>query len=175
MSWFPQYCNYTHTHPPVLMSHSLCFRASCWCMTSPTRSLSTTSGTGYETSRRSDTNIWLPGVGWGGGSGSWVRHDLWLEGGCEGPSSSWSQSRWFSPCQDVSVTACVCVCVLQHAASDVERMVLGNKCDMNDKRQVSKERGEKVREMIDRWQAADRFKINQTNLYQLTQMQTDWS
>lgn len=34
---------------------------------------------------------------------------------------------------------------LQHASSDVERMVLGNKCDMNDKRQVSKERGEKVR------------------------------
>lgn len=38
-----------------------------------------------------------------------------------------------------------CVCVfLQHASSDVEKMVLGNKCDMNDKRQVSKERGEKV-------------------------------
>lgn len=32
----------------------------------------------------------------------------------------------------------------QHASSDVERMILGNKCDMNDKRQVSKERGEKV-------------------------------
>ncbi|KAJ8790411.1 hypothetical protein J1605_021488 [Eschrichtius robustus] len=26
----------------------------------------------------------------------------------------------------------------------VERMILGNKCDMNDKRQVSKERGEKL-------------------------------
>lgn len=38
----------------------------------------------------------------------------------------------------------VVVCFVQHAASDVERMVLGNKCDMNDKRQVSKERGEKV-------------------------------
>lgn len=37
------------------------------------------------------------------------------------------------------------VLCLQHAASDVERMILGNKCDMNDKRQVSKERGEKVR------------------------------
>lgn len=33
---------------------------------------------------------------------------------------------------------------LQHASSDVERMILGNKCDMNDKRQVSKERGEKL-------------------------------
>ncbi|MBN3301417.1 RAB8B protein, partial [Amia calva] len=32
----------------------------------------------------------------------------------------------------------------EHASSDVERMILGNKCDMNDKRQVSKERGEKV-------------------------------
>lgn len=33
---------------------------------------------------------------------------------------------------------------LQHASSDVERMLLGNKCDTNDKRQVAKERGEKV-------------------------------
>lgn len=32
----------------------------------------------------------------------------------------------------------------QHASSDVERMILGNKCDMNEKRQVSKEKGEKV-------------------------------
>ncbi|KAG9352170.1 hypothetical protein JZ751_020583 [Albula glossodonta] len=31
----------------------------------------------------------------------------------------------------------------EHASSDVERMILGNKCDMNDKRQVYKERGEK--------------------------------
>ena len=33
---------------------------------------------------------------------------------------------------------------LKHAAADVEKMVLGNKCDMEDKRQVSKERGEQV-------------------------------
>ncbi|ETE73053.1 Ras-related protein Rab-8B, partial [Ophiophagus hannah] len=32
----------------------------------------------------------------------------------------------------------------EHASSDVERMILGNKSDMNDKRQVSKEKGEKV-------------------------------
>uniref|UniRef100_A0A3Q2UQP4 Ras-related protein SEC4 n=1 Tax=Fundulus heteroclitus TaxID=8078 RepID=A0A3Q2UQP4_FUNHE len=32
----------------------------------------------------------------------------------------------------------------EHASADVERMILGNKCDMNDKRQVSKERGEKL-------------------------------
>ncbi|TNN86876.1 Ras-related protein Rab-8B [Liparis tanakae] len=31
-----------------------------------------------------------------------------------------------------------------HASSDVEKMVLGNKCDMNDRRQVSKDRGEKA-------------------------------
>ena len=31
---------------------------------------------------------------------------------------------------------------LQHAAADVEKMILGNKCDMNDKRQVSAERGQ---------------------------------
>uniref|UniRef100_UPI00358E5B83 ras-related protein Rab-8B-like n=1 Tax=Myxine glutinosa TaxID=7769 RepID=UPI00358E5B83 len=32
----------------------------------------------------------------------------------------------------------------QHASSDVEKMILGNKCDMNNKRQVTKERGEKL-------------------------------
>ncbi|XP_054646089.1 ras-related protein Rab-8A isoform X1 [Dunckerocampus dactyliophorus] len=32
----------------------------------------------------------------------------------------------------------------EHASADVERMVLGNKCDVNDKRQVSRERGEKL-------------------------------
>lgn len=32
----------------------------------------------------------------------------------------------------------------QHASSDVEKMILGNKCDMSDRRQVSKDRGEKV-------------------------------
>lgn len=32
----------------------------------------------------------------------------------------------------------------EHASSDVERMLIGNKCDMNDRRQVSKERGEKL-------------------------------
>lgn len=32
----------------------------------------------------------------------------------------------------------------EHANEDVERMILGNKCDMTDKRIVSKERGEAV-------------------------------
>jgi GTPase SAR1 family protein len=32
----------------------------------------------------------------------------------------------------------------EHANEDVERMILGNKCDMVDKRVVSKERGEAV-------------------------------
>lgn len=32
----------------------------------------------------------------------------------------------------------------EHAAADVEKMVLGNKCDMDDKRQVSKDRGEQL-------------------------------
>lgn len=34
--------------------------------------------------------------------------------------------------------------VLQHANEDVEKMILGNKCDMEDKRQVSRERGDQV-------------------------------
>lgn len=32
----------------------------------------------------------------------------------------------------------------EHANEDVERMILGNKCDMTDKRVVNKERGEGV-------------------------------
>ncbi|XP_077423244.1 ras-related protein Rab-8B [Vanacampus margaritifer] len=32
----------------------------------------------------------------------------------------------------------------EHATSDVEKMILGNKCDMSDMRQVSKDRGEKL-------------------------------
>ncbi|XP_075469115.1 ras-related protein Rab-8A isoform X2 [Ascaphus truei] len=34
--------------------------------------------------------------------------------------------------------------MLQHASADVEKMILGNKCDVNEKRQVSKEKGEKL-------------------------------
>lgn len=33
---------------------------------------------------------------------------------------------------------------LQHANEDVEKMILGNKCDMESKRAVSKEKGEAV-------------------------------
>ena len=32
----------------------------------------------------------------------------------------------------------------QHANEDVEKMILGNKCDMDDRRVVTKERGEQV-------------------------------
>lgn len=40
----------------------------------------------------------------------------------------------------------MCVCLLQHANEDVERMLLGNKCDMEDKRVVPKAKGEQVRD-----------------------------
>lgn len=36
------------------------------------------------------------------------------------------------------------ISLVQHANEDVEKMILGNKCDMSDKRVVSKERGEAV-------------------------------
>ena len=36
----------------------------------------------------------------------------------------------------------------KYANQDVEKMLLGNKCDMEDKRQVSKDRGETVRYYI---------------------------
>lgn len=36
-------------------------------------------------------------------------------------------------------------CLIQeHANEDVEKMILGNKCDMEDKRVISKERGETI-------------------------------
>ena len=34
--------------------------------------------------------------------------------------------------------------LFQHANEDVEKMILGNKCDMEDKRQVATGRGESV-------------------------------
>ncbi|XP_033110089.1 ras-related protein Rab-10-like isoform X6 [Anneissia japonica] len=34
--------------------------------------------------------------------------------------------------------------IQEHANEDVEKMLLGNKCDMDDKRMVSKERGESI-------------------------------
>lgn len=33
---------------------------------------------------------------------------------------------------------------IQHASEDVEKMLLGNKCDMAERRVVSRERGEKI-------------------------------
>ena len=38
--------------------------------------------------------------------------------------------------------------MLQHANEDVEKMILGNKCDMEDKRQVGKDRGDSVSVII---------------------------
>jgi len=34
--------------------------------------------------------------------------------------------------------------IAEHATQDVEKMILGNKCDMDDKRQVPRERGETI-------------------------------
>ncbi|XP_064646007.1 ras-related protein Rab-8A-like isoform X1 [Lineus longissimus] len=45
--------------------------------------------------------------------------------------------NWIRNIEEVSGTS-------QHASADVEKMVLGNKCDMNDRRQVSRERGEQL-------------------------------
>ena len=36
----------------------------------------------------------------------------------------------------------MCLTCLQNAAADVEKMILGNKCDLADSRVVSKERGQ---------------------------------
>lgn len=34
--------------------------------------------------------------------------------------------------------------VEEHASADVEKILLGNRCDLNDRRQVSKERGQEL-------------------------------
>ena len=34
--------------------------------------------------------------------------------------------------------------ILEHSNSDVEKMILGNKCDMEEQRLISKERGESI-------------------------------
>lgn len=39
----------------------------------------------------------------------------------------------------------------QHANENVEKMILGNKCDMEEKRVVSKERGEAVSSVCHFW------------------------
>ena len=41
------------------------------------------------------------------------------------------------------VCVCVCVCV-QNASSDVDKMILGNKCDLSESRVISTERGKLV-------------------------------
>lgn len=45
---------------------------------------------------------------------------------------------WFF---ELSVPQHLFSCLFQHANEDVEKMILGNKCDMEDKRQVANERG----------------------------------
>ena len=36
----------------------------------------------------------------------------------------------------------------EHASYDVEKMILGNKCDITDRRQVSREKGEQVSYLV---------------------------
>lgn len=51
------------------------------------------------------------------------------------------------PSASISITSLSLapLCHFQHANEDVERMLLGNKCDMEDKRVVPKAKGEQVR------------------------------
>lgn len=108
-----------HPGKAGLMSLPAC-RGSCWSMTSPMRSPSITSGTGCATSKRYVQRPHAP-LAVAAPSCHIICHR------CTG-GWIWWRVDW----------------CLQHASSDVERMLLGNKCDMNDKRQVAKERGEKV-------------------------------
>ena len=66
----------------------------------------------------------------------------------------WGKCRWCCFGNFLRVNANICALLtliiltldwsVQHASSDVEKMVLGNKCDMEDRRLVSKERGTQV-------------------------------
>lgn len=59
----------------------------------------------------------------------------------------WTVSLNVTICKDsIRMNRLKCVCLLQHANEDVERMLLGNKCDMEDKRIVPKAKGEQVRD-----------------------------
>lgn len=42
----------------------------------------------------------------------------------------------------------ILLCSFQHANEDVEKMILGNKCDMEDKRVIQKDKGEAVSDYI---------------------------
>lgn len=63
---------------------------------------------------------------------------------------------------------------LQHASSDVERMILGNKCDVNDKRQVSKDRGEKVMRGTVNNQNQERLHFKKYSSFSLLSFAVSW-
>ena len=54
----------------------------------------------------------------------------------------------------------------EHANEDVERMILGNKCDMEDKRVVSKERGDAIAKEHNIKFLETSAKVNQSHHYQ---------
>ena len=47
-------------------------------------------------------------------------------------------------CSHVVINMCVYHSLLQHTSSDVEKVLVGNKCDLESKRVIPYERGEQV-------------------------------
>lgn len=55
-------------------------------------------------------------------------------------------AKWLRNIDEVSILHNYLFYLFQHASEDVVKMLLGNKCDMTERRVVSKERGEKIAE-----------------------------
>lgn len=68
---------------------------------------------------------------------------MYVSGGCAVNTHNFYLSFPISSVSVLTGYKCIIV-VFQHANEDVERMLLGNKCDMEDKRIVPKAKGEQV-------------------------------
>lgn len=80
---------------------------------------------------------------------NWIRNIEEVFSGPNRPSSTCLLPLKLFECHHVAhCIYYISLLLIQHASADVEKMVLGNKCDINDKRQVSKDRGEKVRSLV---------------------------
>ena len=55
------------------------------------------------------------------------------------------ESSKLEPALLISNPVLISASTMQHASGDVERMILGNKCDVEEERQVSKAKGDQVR------------------------------
>lgn len=122
----------------------------CWDTRASRGDCSPSSHEGTEKLMFSWHNKWSKSCRYAGHApGCW---DEGLEGACKSVEDAWHSmlSPWCAPhlfdniCLKRPKPKSFDLFLSQHASPDVEKMILGNKCDANDKRQVSREQGEKV-------------------------------